>query len=316
MTAERMRSFFVHAALVCALVASRTARAHEHMYIGSDTPHRGKIVLRYDFTRKFPLAPVPNGTGYIGTDPAFNAQVTDDPADSIYTLKKGTRPKMVIVSLDPGVTVNFNGVKMTKPGDKAKIGRMPYLHQHPQWLLDVPPGVYGDYHLSFRVIAHGYAPSDAYVGTLTNVAAPTTTTTTLPGETCTPGECDDHDGCTIDTCVGGACQHDPATGVDAVRCRLALLTDGIDDVRPATAKGRHVVARMFAVVNKIEPALEAYTAGGSDAPSRLKRAVRALNNFSTIVDRGVRGQVIASDTGDRLRTLAGDTYDQLVLLAP
>ena len=25
-------------------------------------------------------------------------------------------------------------------GDKAKIGKMPYLHQHPQWMLDVPAG--------------------------------------------------------------------------------------------------------------------------------------------------------------------------------
>ena len=102
-------------------------------------------------------------------------------------------PKMQITALDPGVTVNFNGIKMTAPGATAKIGRMPYLHQHPDWLLNVPDNVFGEYHLSFRVIAAGYRPSPSYTATLSNIPVATTTTTTIPGQTCLPGACDDHD---------------------------------------------------------------------------------------------------------------------------
>jgi len=313
---EGMRSILRNGMLIVTLAAASSAFGHEHMYVGSDQPHGGTLVVRYDFARKFPVVPLPGTGSYLGTDPAFNAQVTDDPADGIYKLRNRTRVKMEITAIDPGVSVNFNGVKMTKPGDKAKVGRMPYLHQHPQWTLNVPPGVSGDYHLAFRVTAPGYHPSSSYVATITNVVEATTTTTTLPGTGCTPGECEDHDACTIDSCVAGACQHDPATGVDAVRCHLAKLTDGLDDLRPTTAKGRRVVARMFAVVNAIEPALQAFAAGGADAPRRLKRAERVLNHFATIVDRGVAGNAITPDSGDLLRTLAGDTYDQLVLLAP
>jgi hypothetical protein len=285
------------------------------MYIGSTKPHGGTLVLRYDFARKFPLVLLPGSNTDLGTDPAFNAQVTDDPADGIYRLKNRTRVKMEITAMDPEVSINMNGTVLKAPGDKAKIGKMPYLHQHPQWMLNVPPGVYGDYHFSFLVSARGYQPSQSYVATVTNVTESTTTTTTLPGTGCTTADCDDQDACTFDSCVGGTCRHDEATGVDAVRCRLARLTAALDDVRPTTAVSRHIVKRMFKIVNTVEPALEAFAAGGSDANRRLQRAERALNRFSAIVDRGVHLSVIPAPDGDTLRTLAGDAYDQLVLLA-
>jgi len=311
-----MRSVTLAAGLALVLAAAHSARAHEHMYIGSDQPKGGTLVLRYDFTRAFPLVPAPDGNGFIGTDPAFNAQITDDPADGIYRLRNHTVVKMQVTALDPPVSVNFNGVKMTAPGAKAKVGRMPYLHQHPQWLLALPANEEGEFHLSFRVTAKGYRPSAVYTATLSNVTAPTTTSTTLPGETCTAGECEDHDPCTVDSCVSGTCRHDPATGVDAVRCRLGPLSDALDDIRPTTATGRRMQERMFKVFNAVEPALDAVAAGGSDAPRKVKRAEKKLNTFSTLVDRAVKANVIAPDEGDTLRRLAGDAYDQLVLLAP
>jgi hypothetical protein len=302
-------------ALLAVLCAALPALAHEHMYIGSDRPKGGALVLRYDFTRAFPLVPAPRGTGFIGTDPAFNAQINDDPADGIYRLKPGTVVKMQLVALDPPVAVDLNGVMMTAPRATARIGKMPYLHQHPQWLLNLPPTVAGDYHLSFRVTAAGYRPSAVYTATLDNGTTPTTTTTTLPGQTCAPRACDDHDLCTFDACVGGACQHTDAMGIDAVRCRMAPLADALDDIRPTTAKGRRVQKQLFKVFNTVEPALDAVAAGGRDARRLVKRAQKQLNRFARIVDRGVAVHGVSSDQADVLRTLAGNVYDQLVLIA-
>jgi len=304
------------AALALLMLWASGASAHEHMYIGSTRPHGGSLVLRYDFSRAFPLVPAPNGNGFIGTDPAFNAQITDDPANGIYRLKNGTIVRMQVTAIAPPVSVNFNGVEMTKPGDKAKIGRMPYLHQHPEWLLNVPLDVFGEYHLSFRVLAAGYGPSPAYTATYSNVAAPTTTTTTLPGQTCLPGACDDHDPCTVDSCVGGGCRNDPATGIDAVRCRMVPLSSALDDIRPTNRPGQRISKRLYGIFNSVEPALDSVAAGGRDARRLLKRAERQLNRFATVIDRGVQLGVISPAEGDQLRTLAGNAYDQVVLLTP
>src|SRR5689334_4369732 len=99
----RMSSRHRTRALVATLlvVTSTAAMAHEHMYIGSDRPHGGTLVVRYDFARKFPLVLLPGSGTDLGTDPAFNAQVTDDAANGIYRLKNRTRVKMEITAMDP-----------------------------------------------------------------------------------------------------------------------------------------------------------------------------------------------------------------------
>ena len=173
----------IFAALVLVTVA-RSAVAHEHMYIGSTVSGGGSLVLRYDFARRFPLEPLPGSPGtYLGIDPAFNAQIFDDPANGIYRLPDGVRVTMQVTALDPGVTVNFNGTILKKAGNKAVVGTMPYLHQHPEWTLTVPEGVFGEYHLSFKVTASGFGASPVYTATLTNVAPPTTSTTSTSSST-------------------------------------------------------------------------------------------------------------------------------------
>jgi hypothetical protein len=172
----------------------------------------------------------------------------------------------------------------------------------------------GEYHLSFRVTAAGYRPSAVYTATLDNRSAPTTTTTTIPGQTCAPNACDDKDLCTVDSCVGGGCVNTPAEGIDAVRCRMAPLSDALDDLRPTTAKGRRVQKALFAAFNSVEPALDAVAAGGKDARKKVKRAEKQLNRFAKVVDRGVAVRGIDPIDADELRTLAGNAYDQLVLL--
>jgi hypothetical protein len=315
-----MRSIMLGCACAVVLAVAGTASAHEHMYIGSDQPHRGMLVLSYDFARKFPLSPNPTGGGFLGEDPAYNAQVTDDPADGIYRLKNHTLVKMRITAIDPGVSVGFaktplsKAVTLTKQGDTAIIGRMPYLHVHPEWLLQVPAGVTGDFHLSFQVFAAGYRPSVSYAATMTNVPPPTTTTTTLPGQTCAPGSCDDHDPCTDDSCVGGACQNVPVTGVLAVQCRMVPLSLALGDVVATTAAERRVQNRLFKVFNAISPALSAVAAGGSDAPRKIRKAENQLNKFATIVDQGAKVSMLDPTQADSLRTLAGNVYDQLILL--
>ena len=317
-----MRSIMLGFACAVGFTMAAPALAHEHMYIGSDQPHGGALVLRYDFNRAFPLSPDPTGDGFLGTDPAFNSQVTDDPASGIYRLKNHVIVKMRITAMDPGVTVGMEKTPLspaktlTKPGDTAIIGRMPYLHVHPFWRLNVPPGVTGDYHLSFQVLAAGYHPSAIYTATMSNVTEPTTTTTTLPGQTCAPGSCDDHDSCTVDSCVGGSCQHDPAIGVDAVRCKLAPLANAMNDVRATTAAGRRVEKRLFHAFNAVDPALQAVAAGGKDAPRKVRKAQNQLNRFAKMVDQGARVHLLDPSQADALRTLAGNVYDQLVLLTP
>jgi hypothetical protein len=317
-----MRSIMLGCACAVVLAIAGTASAHEHMYIGSDQPHRGMLVLSYDFTRKFPLSPNPIGAGFLGEDPAYNAQVSDDPADGIYRLKNHTLVKMRITAIDPGVSVEFaktplsKAVTLTKPGDTAIIGRMPYLHVHPVWVLQVPGGVMGDFHLSFQVLAAGYRPSVSYAATMTNIPPPTTTTTTLPGQTCAPGSCNDHDDCTDDSCVGGACQNVPVTGVLAVQCRMEPLAQALADTSATTAAGRRVQTRLFKVYNAISPALSAVAAGGTDAPRKVKKAENQLNKFANIVDQGAKVGMLDPAQADNLRTLAGNVYDQLFKLMP
>src|SRR5262249_40506829 len=98
-----MRSIMLGCACAIVLAIAGTAAAHEHMYIASNQKHGGMLVLTYDFNRAFPLSPNPTGGGFLGEDPAFNAQVTDDPADGLYRLKNHTLVKMRLTAIDPGV---------------------------------------------------------------------------------------------------------------------------------------------------------------------------------------------------------------------
>jgi hypothetical protein len=196
-----MRAAALALAIGLLLCGYGSARAHEHMYIGSTAKNGGALLLRYDFTRAFPMVPLPGTLELIGNDPAFNAQVVDDPTQGIYRLKDGTRVAMELVSADPGVSVDLNGEILVSGGDRVRIGRMPYLHQHPQWTLASDPGPGATPRLSFRVTANGYDPSPVYSATLappapattTTLPQPTTTTSTTmvapgtPTTTSTPG---------------------------------------------------------------------------------------------------------------------------------
>jgi hypothetical protein len=284
------------------------------MYIGSTAKHGGALALRYDFTRAFPMAPLPGSGTFIGTDPAFNAQVTDDPSQGIYRLRNGTRPSMEIIGLDPAVSVDLNGTTLKTPGAHAAIGRMPYLHQHPQWKLTVPDGTVGDFSLSFRVTASHYAPSAVYTATL-RVLPPATTTTTIPsgGGSCTPAACDDRNPCTVDRCDGDVCVHVDAVDSEAVFCRLTALTYALDGLPSQTGAGHRMLVRLYRIIDGTQKVLQKAVAG-QRADKMIARAEKQLNRFAALIDQGVERSFIPGDAGDTLRTLAGDVYDRVVLM--
>src|SRR5262249_18186489 len=117
-----MRSIMLGCACAIVLAIAGTAAAHEHTYIASKQKHGGRLVLTYDLHRAFPLSPDPTGSGFLGEDPAFNAQVTDDPADGLYRLKNHTLVKMRITEIDPGVSVGFAKTPLSKATTLTKPG--------------------------------------------------------------------------------------------------------------------------------------------------------------------------------------------------
>lgn len=302
------------------------AWAHEHMYIASTVRHGGALVLDYDFaTRAFPLAELSNQPGtWISVDPSFNSLVTDDPARSLYRLKNGTKLTMEIVSIDPAVTVLLANKTLSAPRQKATVGKMPYLHIHPQWTLTLPPGTYGDGHLSFRVRAPGYKPSPVYAATMSAIAPPTTTTlttttttgdgttstTTLP--LCTAVSCDDHDPCTDDVCTDATtCTHTDAVAADAVLCRLRALQSVLDEEQPATPKARKVLGRLYTAVTKARAATQTARSGGT--ARQFKQVGKRISRLTTIIDAADRTSAIDPTRVATLQSLATTAYDALTL---
>lgn len=283
--------------VVVGLLLQRPAIAHEHMYIASTAKGSGTLVLQYDFARVFPVVPLPGTNKFIGTDPAFSALVTDDPADSLYRLRAGTHVRMVVVSMDPPVSIIFNGKTLKNPGDGQSIGHAPYLHQHPEWYLTLPADTTGDYHLSFKVVGPPYKPSAVYTATVSNAGATIppggSTTTTIP-----------------DPC--------PPTGtpdVTAVYCRLDEVTTTLDGLTPTTVGDRRILARLYRSIAAVRTAIQTAMGGRAKNAARLmKRADKRLSLFIVKLDAGVRRQHIPAEAGDRIRTIASAAYDALTLL--
>jgi len=306
---------------VVVLIVARSAGAHEHMYVASTAAHGGALALSYDFTRSFPVVPLPGSDQYLGTDPAFNALLTDDPTHGLHALPKGTVVKWEITAMDPEVSVVFNG-KTMKVGARAKIGRMPYLHQHPEWYLSLPPGVMADHQLSFRVLAKGFQPSPVYTGTLhPELPATSTTTTTNPGGgsttttiACVPPTCDDGDECTVDTCQVDGCHHVDAADALAVTCRLDGLSRLLDGVPQAGLGVRRTLAKLYRTIGATQRGITKWQGGGPAGARALKKAQAKLSRLVDVIDGAVKRNQISTTTADALRALASDAYDKAVLL--
>lgn len=167
-------------AVIVVFAALGSAAAHEHMNIGSTTPGGGTVILAYDFARRTVVEP----PGFTSIDPSFAPQLTDDPNAPIYPLAAGTTVRIEIVALDPEASAVVAGTTLDRVGERKKIGEAPVLHSHVTWGLDVPPGVVGEYRLSFKLLATGgYLESPVYTITITNQAVTTTSTSTTTTST-------------------------------------------------------------------------------------------------------------------------------------
>jgi hypothetical protein len=167
------------AALVLTAVAPASAQEHEHMLIGSSAAGGGAVILQYDFTRQTVVGP----PTFSSIDPSFAPVLVDDPGVPIFSLAEGTTVRVEIVALDAGTSLTVSGTKLDHPGARKKVGDAPVLHNHVTWALDVPAGVTGEFHISFKMIASGpYADSPVYTLTITNLA-PTTTTSSSTSST-------------------------------------------------------------------------------------------------------------------------------------
>lgn len=317
---------FLAGAVLSVLALGGIGNAHEHMYIASTLRHGGALVLDYDFAgRPFPLAELSNKPGtWIGVDPSFNSLVADDPARSLYRLKNGTKVTMEVLTVDPAVSVVLDGKTLAAAGKIAVVGKMPYLHVHPQWTLQLPHGTFGDGHVSFRVRAAGYKPSPAYAATMEALEPPTTTTvstttTTGDGTTstttlspCTAVSCDDHDPCTADVCADATtCTHTNAVAADAVLCRLRALQSVLDEEQPATAKARRLLGRLYTAVTKARAATQTARSGGTTR--QFKQVGKRISRLTTIIDAADRTSAIDPTRVATLQTLATTAYDALTL---
>jgi hypothetical protein len=198
--------------LVCA--ARLAAAQHEHMLIGSTLPGGGTVVLQYDFTRPT----VVEAPSFTSIDPSFAPVLQEDASVPIYPLADGTSVRMEIVALDAGTSVTVNDATLDRAGDGKKIGDAPVLHNHVTWALDVPTGVTGDFHLSFKLTASGpYGDSSVYTITITNSPVPTTTTTSSTTSTVPT---------TTSTTTSSTTTTTLAVSLDAQLCYRAPLAKG------------------------------------------------------------------------------------------
>ena len=99
----------------------------------------------------------------------------------------GTGIRMVIVEIDPNVTVKVGSVTLDEAGESAELGSASSLHIHPSYQVVVPEGQLGVYPVRFRFVADsGYGESPVYELRLSNQPEPTPSPDPTPSPTPTP----------------------------------------------------------------------------------------------------------------------------------
>jgi hypothetical protein len=100
---------------------------------------------------------------------------------------------------------------------------------------------------------------------------------------------------------------DTTTGIDAVRCRLEILSEELADAQPSKLGGEQFIR---ALANNISRAVK-YTSEPT-SPKRLKKAATQLKKFAAKLGRAVSKGKIDADLGTELQTIATETRSQLL----
>lgn len=208
----------------------------------------GALTLRYDFTQKvqtFESFCLPDRSEclYNTIDPGFMAE-TEELHSGFYPLVDETSVRVEIVSADPGLTMSVNGQKLNRPGQSAKLGTMPTIHNHPAWQLLLPGDEVGDFQVSYKLTTDSglYSESEVFTSVVTNVEPPPVSATATPSPTprapC-DGDCDDDGEITVDELIHGVgmalgtTEMDSCLSLDADRNGTISITELVRAVNAA-----------------------------------------------------------------------------------
>lgn len=164
------------------------ALAHDHQHEGDiivgrmlGTPDR--LAIEADLNEPVLCEPsgYPGLNGWIKDDPGFEALMENEPDEGFYTLQPGAQVRLEIVGLDAGIRVwNPDFTQMADAvGEWIDLGDHE-LHTHMIWHLDsdvLGTGWEGTLHATFKLVdvgSTGYAESETFAMTFTNVPEPAT----------------------------------------------------------------------------------------------------------------------------------------------
>lgn len=150
---------------------------HSIMRVGSTQPEGGMLTV--DSVPVAFVVPVAclGGVGptceggvivYGGDSPGFNNLNENNPSLPIYRLPDGVEVRMELTQADTDTSVLISGVTLDAAGQEALVNTTPELHNHPLWQFAAPATEHSpaDRHLSFRLLADGFEPSDDIALTL------------------------------------------------------------------------------------------------------------------------------------------------------
>jgi hypothetical protein len=149
--------------------------------------------------------------------------------------------------------------------------------------------------------------------TTTTSTTTTSTTTTQPPPACTTdADCDDHNPCTDDTCVGGACSNVEKTGAAGAACHIQQAT-----TTPICADGTDasIDGVIQAAVGKALNALQAFDAASAKKQAKLKKkADTALKGILKKLTKAVKKKKVSPDCGSTITSTITDLRSQVQAL--
>lgn len=244
-----MRASFVVVLLVALAAAPVRAQQEEDLFVYSTSAGGGALTVDGPLAAPIVVTPrlpfCPAGIcPYSSVNPGFLTPATNASATGPFALTAGTRVTLSLVAIDPAASLKIGATVLDAAGDTALLGSAPDVHVHPEWQLQLPQGVVGDYPVTFRLTATGaYASSVDYTALLTNRAAagPTPTPSATPvasvsatvapsptheaPATSTPADTPSATPTASNAACAGDCDGDGSVGVHELVAGVALALD-------------------------------------------------------------------------------------------